>query len=66
MEGAGRAQGGNVATGQVDTKVRCYACGALGHIGRDCRNRERFMSGNDAGNFGWVQRRSPSTPTRRY
>jgi hypothetical protein len=47
MEGAGRAQGGNV-TGQVATKVRCYACGALGHIGRDCRNREKCTSGKDA------------------
>jgi hypothetical protein len=65
MEAAGRAQGGNV-TGQVATKVRCYACGALGHIGRDCRNREKFTSGNDAENLGWVQRRSPSSPTRRY
>jgi hypothetical protein len=43
MKGASRAQGGNVATGQVAMKVVCHACGALGHIGRDCRNRRRVM-----------------------
>jgi hypothetical protein len=65
----------NIVTGSICKeiqvgKIRCYACGAMGHISRDCRNKDKSawrQTDSSAENGKRVQLSSQTGhPSRRY
>jgi hypothetical protein len=48
---------GHVVVRDLVTKIRCHACGAMGHISRNCRKRDKsaWRETNNAGNGDWGQ-----------